>query len=133
MATLEGIEIPDDLQWTDEFLVWGMTQQAEVSVGGALLLEEWQQLAGRPITLQSGQDGTRYWGVVTRAIVEQLHALANAPRATAMTLVLADAREFAVRWRAEGFEAKPWKHIVPAEAGDYYTITLRLQEAPDPE
>jgi hypothetical protein len=36
-----------------------------------------------------------------------------------------------------GFEARPWKHIVPAEAADLYLITLRLQAVsaivtPDP-
>lgn len=131
-ASLAGIDLPESLQWADEFATWALASQKEVTLGGALLIEESEQLAGRPITLQSGQNGSQYWGMATRAQVELLHALANTKRDTAMLLELDDGRTFRVRWNSAGLEAKPWKHVWPADAADLYSITLRLLEAPDP-
>lgn len=128
---LNGIVLSDDLEWVDE-LTWGpVAQQVEVTAGGSLLVEESAQLKGRPITLQSGQDGSTYWGVATRATVEALRALANAASSSAMTLELADGRTFPVRWRhaAGGFEARPIRDAVLPQPSDFhYLITLRLFE-----
>lgn len=127
---LETIELSDSLEWPDEFLWSPVSQQVEVSSGGSLIVEESQQLAGRPITLQSGNSGSTFWGLATHATVVALRALADAARTDPMELELEDGRTFDVRWRhgANAFEARPVKHIVPAEAEDLYMITLRLFE-----
>lgn len=142
MSSLGGIALPDDLEWVDEFDWSPVGQQVEVSLGGSLIIEESAQLAGRPITLRSNQSGSNYWAVTTRATAEALQALANTPRtqSSPLALVLPDGRTTTVLFRgsaAERFSARPWKHIVPQQATDYYLIELRLQAVsaittPDP-
>jgi hypothetical protein len=131
VITLESIELPEDLEWLDEFGWNPVTQQVEVTTGGSLLIEEADQAAGRPVTLASGTTGNRYWGVVNRATVEALAALAAEARGQddPMTLVLADETEHQVMFRHGdlGFEARPWKHVVPVQTNTFYLITLRLQ------
>jgi hypothetical protein len=130
-ASLGGVALPDDLEWVDEFDWSPAAQQLEVSLAGALIIEESAQLTGRPITLRSGQEGSNYFAVATRATVEALQALVNTPRqqSTPMALELPDGRTTTVLFRgsgAERFSARPWKHIVPQQATDYYLIELRL-------
>jgi len=59
MSSLAGIPLPDDIEWPDENEWSPVTQQLEVSLSGAMLVEESMQLAGRPITLRSNQDGDK--------------------------------------------------------------------------
>jgi hypothetical protein len=131
MSSLGGVTLPDDMEWVDEFDWSPVAQQAEISLAGALVTEETAQLTGRPITLRSGQSGSNYWALATRADVEALQALVNTPRrqSTPLALVLPDGRTTTVLFRgsgAERFSARPWKHIVPAQATDLYLIELRL-------
>lgn len=131
--TLGSIELPADLRWADEFTWLPTAAQVEVASNGALWLEESAQLAGRPITLETGTDAAgRHWGVVPRSTVAALHALASVPRATALLLTLEDARTFDVHLRhgdgGSAIEARPLKHIAPHEAGDLYHLTLRLMQ-----
>jgi hypothetical protein len=130
-ANLAGVALPEDLEWADEFESSLVSQQLEISLAGALIIEESAQLTGRPITLRSGQEGSNYFAVATRATVEALQALVNTPRqqSTPMALELPDGRTTTVLFRgsgAERFSARPWKHIVPQQATDYYLIELRL-------
>ena len=129
--TLAGIELPGDLEWADEWTWSPVAQQVEVTLGGSVLLEESAPGAGRPITLRSGQQGSRYWGLVPLTTLTALQALANAPRDTPMLLVLPDEREFDVYFRHGdlAIDARPWRHVWPAEPTDYYLLTLRLQTA----
>lgn len=129
--TLDDIELPGDLEWVDEFTWSSTAAQTEVTLGGSLLVEESAQLAGRPITLRSGQSGNTLWGVVPRSTVLALQALADIPRDTPMTLTLPDAREFAVLFRHGelAVEARPQRHVWPPEPTDFYLLTLRLQVA----
>lgn len=50
-VVLAGIELPADLQWTDEFTAWRIGQQVRTSLSGALIVQESARQAGRPITL----------------------------------------------------------------------------------
>ena len=130
MTQLATIALPEDLEWADEFEWSPVRQQVDVLLTGALSVEESTQLAGRPITLRSVQEGSRYAALATRATVEDLRALAATARtqATPMALTLPDGRTTTVLWRHTelGFEARPWKHIVPQPADGLYLITLRL-------
>ena len=130
-ASLGGVALPDDLEWVDEFDRSPVSQQVEVSLAGALIVEESAQLTGAPITLRSGQSGSNYWALADRATVIALQALADTPRqqSTPMALELPDGRTTTVLFRgsgAERFSARPWKHIVPQPATDLYLIELRL-------
>ena len=129
--TLGDIDLSGDLEWADEF-GWSPTaQQAEVTLGGSLLIEESAQLAGRPITLRSGQAGQSYWGLADRATVLALQALADEPRDEPLQLTLPDEREFNVLFRHGDLavEARPLRHVWPPESSDLYLLTLRLQVA----
>lgn len=122
------ITLPEDLQWVDEFEWTPVGQVVTPTLTGALVIEEAAQLAGRPITLTSQQNGSQYVAVVTRATVEALRALSVIAGAQ-MTLTLGDGRAFTVRWRHEsgsGFTAQPWRHIVPAESSDLHTVNLKF-------
>lgn len=134
-TTLGSITLPNDLMWVDEFTWSPCGQQVDVSFNGALIIEESAQQAGRPMTLQGGQEqgarGPNYYGVATRAVVQSLYDLAAAPLETALTLTLEDEREFDVRFRYDQgapVEARAWKPIAEYGDEDFYTITLRLMQ-----
>ncbi len=54
--TLDGIELPDDLLWVDEFDWNPVAQDIERSLTGALMVQEQAKLYGRPITLTGGDE-----------------------------------------------------------------------------
>lgn len=130
-VTLGTIALPSDVAWTDEYQWLPTAAQVEVTTGGSLIIEESKQLAGRPITLESGQDRDgRYWAIINRATANLLYALAADVLDEPLELVLEDGRTFDVRFRhADGaFEAQPLVHIAPHVDGDKYSFTLRLMQ-----
>jgi len=134
--TLDGIELSDDLQWVDELLPWSILQSERATLAGTQVIERGELQSGRPITLQSQADGSKYGGVATRAVVRQLLDLHAAASPTPMVLVVPDevtgTRTFNVHWRhADGapIEVEPLVHRVPPDPADLYTLTLRLMTA----
>jgi len=133
-ASLAGIPLPEDLYWSDEFTAWKVGQVIRRSLTGALVVQEAAMQAGRPVTLQSTEEGAgRFVAPVTHAVLEALRAMEEVAGAPPMTLVLPVAgggtRSMQVRWRrtdGPAIEARPIKFQVPAEPGDLYLITLRL-------
>lgn len=130
---LAGIELPADLQWTDEFTAWRVGQSVKTSLTGARLVQESSLQAGRPITLQTQRDGTAWVGPVTLDVLRALQASEEQPRTAPLVLVMpahnGGDRQFSVAWRrtdGAGIEAEPIRFAVPALDGDYYSITLRL-------
>ena len=124
MITLAGIELPDDLDWEDEFGWEPVGQVITPTLSGAIVVEEAVQSEGRPITLRS--DGEAW---VRRSIVLELQALA-AVQSLRMQLHL-NGRIFTVIWRREsggGFEAKQLYRIADPDTQTPYEITLRLLE-----
>ncbi len=118
--TLNGITLPNQLLWLDEFDWLPVAHSSERSLTGKLLIEEAPLIKGRPITLEGD------WA--TRDIVEQLYALAGQP-GQSRTLDL-HGRTFTVMFRQseQPISAVPIKpHDVPGP-NDYYQITLRLTE-----
>jgi len=128
---LAGIDLPDDLQWTDEFTGHGVGQQITPTITGALVVEETTQSKGRPITLAGNGHA---W--VPRATVEALAALAATPVADGATLLLewTDGRTFDVvfdRSRGPGFSAREVRRLSAGiQGGDHpYIIELTLLTA----
>ena len=117
--TLDGIALPGDWTWADEWSYSPWPEEASQSISGALIVERGPAaLAGRPVTISAAADGA--W--LHRDTLAALRATLDAG---ALPLVLWDARELDVQWRlADG----------PIEATeivgtDYYQdITLRLRE-----
>lgn len=76
-ASSTTVTLPDALDWADEF-AWSPVEQTSVyTTTGALLIESALKQAGRPITLEGGEDRT--W--CTRALVVTLHGWAALPGA----------------------------------------------------
>ncbi|HHA2511093.1 hypothetical protein [Stenotrophomonas maltophilia] len=130
---LAGIELPADLQWTDEFTAWRVGQQVRNSLNGAMIVQESARQAGRPITLQTTRDGTAYVGVVALPIVRALQASESEARMSPLELVMpahnGGDRTFQVRWRrvdGPAIEVEPTRFAVPALDSDLFSITLRL-------
>lgn len=93
---LDGITLPDELKWVDEFKWNSVSQSTGYSVTGALFVQESEKQKGRPITLV----GTSELGWITRSVLDSL----KTKRDTAglqMTLTLADARTFNVMFIQE--------------------------------
>ena len=122
--SLNGISLPKDLDWQDEFDWTPVRQSSEVFLSGALVVEEAAQLKGRPITLYGGPNAC--W--VPRSTITALYALAQTPGAT-LTLDY-HGTTYAVMWRhgETPVEAKPVMRIMNPGATHKYTLTLRLME-----
>lgn len=123
---LDGITLPDTLQWVDEYDWSPIVQSSGYGVTGSLFIQEGTKLKGRTITLT----GTEEMGWVTRAIVNLL----NAKRIVAGwqgTLTLPDAREFTVSFR-NGENAIEVSPVVPHNqfaVSQYYRVrSIKLME-----
>ena len=122
--SLDGIDLPKDLEWQDEF-DWSPVSQAQViSMSGALIIEEDAQLKGRPITLYGGPNAC--W--VPRSKVEEIYALiGTANRVMSLNY---HGTIYPVSWRHNDkpLEAKPVQRVMNPGAAHKYSITLRLME-----
>jgi hypothetical protein len=94
--TLGSHTLPDGLRWEDEYDWSALVQRAGYLVTGALLVEQSERQAGRPITLVGG----RRWAWMRRAELQSLHSALTAPDAT-FTLTLHDGRQFTVMPRVD--------------------------------
>ncbi len=133
-VTLAGIALPDDLQWVDEFAGFGVGQNITPTLTGSLLVEEFGQTEGRPITLEAGGAS---W--MERQAVQQLEALVATPLGDDQTLafVWGDGRTFDVvfdRSRDNGFRAVELRRLAAEAQTDKHkyliTISLLIKEAP---
>ncbi|MFM2254183.1 MAG: hypothetical protein RJB68_2520 [Pseudomonadota bacterium] len=124
--TLDTVHLPRGLVWVDEFDWRPVESSAEYTLGGALVYESATRLAGRPITLQANDDAG--WLGMTRAVVQAVYALAQAPGAV-YVLTLADGRSFDVCFAPDSpFEARPVARPELPGADHPYVTTLRLIE-----
>ena len=131
--TLAGITLPGDLNWSDEFDSWKVGQVRKTSLTGAQIFHESALLAGRPITLETSQDGDAWVAPLRLDVLRQLQALEEDVAAGPFELVLpahnSGTRSFFVRFSRDGskaIEAKPLRFISPASDTDYFAVTLRL-------
>jgi hypothetical protein len=119
---LDGLSLPADLLWVDEF-DWTPTEQTETrTLTGALVFETAQKIAGRPITLA----GTRESGWATKAQVDAVFAkLSNT---TVMVLAMPNGATFNVKFRNKDkpIESKPIMDYRVMEVDDFYDLTIRL-------
>ena len=75
------VQLPQDLEWVDEFSWSPIQQNIETTLTGALVVQESKQLRGRPITLVGKEDMA--W--ITRAVGDQLSTMRNT---AALTMIL---------------------------------------------
>lgn len=131
--TLDGITLPGDLFWSNEFTAWKVGQSQRRSLTGALVVHESAVQVGRPITLETTSNGNTYVAAIALPVLQQLQALEAQTRTTPMTLVLpahnTGTRSFDVlfdRTSGKALEARPLLFASPYIDEDYFAITLRL-------
>lgn len=131
--TLAGIELPEDLYWSDEVSPWKVGQTITPTLTGAIVIQEAAMQIGRPVTLESQRIGSAFVACVTRETVDALLALEAQANPPSMDLVVprdgGGSDTYQVRWRRTGgpaIEADPISFKAPIAAGDLYTLTLRL-------
>lgn len=122
MATsLDGIELPDDLGWPDEYEWSPVKQGVSVAVDGTLLVEVAAQLAGRPMRLSGGQDA----GWVTRAVVNALLVKLYQP-GLEMSLSYRGDTYAVIFAQPDGVVAQPVIDYADPADDDLYVLTLKL-------
>lgn len=133
--TLAGITLPGDLFWSDENSSWKVGQARKTSLTGAPIFHVGTLQSGRPITLETTQEGDNWVAWVRRDALRALQALEENPDDEPYVLVLpADdtgTREFSVVFRRDegpAIEARPIRFISPTVDADVYAITLRLSQ-----
>lgn len=133
--TIGSVTLVSDLKWIDEFGQGSdlVGQIETVSSTGALIIQASAQQAGRLMTLQTVSSGPgfgsqQYAGVLTRAQVTALKALADVPGAT-YAVVLNDGRTFNAMFRRANTAAVVADPIIfydPLTDTDWYSVTINL-------
>ncbi len=127
-TTLQVLQLPNDLLWTDE-LSWSPVVAANSNtLTGALVIEYGTRQAGRPITLQAPDDMA--W--TQRSTVQTLQNWA-ALAGRVFTLALeypTDTRSFSVVFRHDGapVTAKPVLGVPTHSAGDWFNVALQFTQ-----
>jgi len=121
---LDGITLPGDLVWEDEFQWVPVARSAEYTLTGSLVIEESIKQAGRPITLVAKSEFLGHiW--LYRATVKALYAKASEV-GKVMNLTLSDGRTFSVRFKENGVTADSVYHIGDHLDGDRYYLKIQL-------
>jgi hypothetical protein len=122
--TLDAVQLPGDLIWTDELNWVSVKAQQDYSLSGGLIIQESIVTAGRPITLESTEDSA--W--VTRSALQAIIAKAQTLNGPNMVLTLGDGRVFSVRFdrSSDLLKATAVQPGKLSAATDYYKITLKL-------
>ena len=119
------IELPPDMFWPDE--IWSGIEAGsdDYSLNGSLHIDPFVKQAGRPITLQGGEN----FGWVTWQTVLDLVDWAKDP-GKEMTITI-DSTSYTVRFdysKGDPVKATPIFMLNPPRPDDLYYITLRLIE-----
>jgi len=132
VITLHNIELPGEMVWQNE-MEWAPVGQVQTySVDGTLIIEENGASGGRPITLESidqGGNPRKLIAPLTRLQVIQLKALEASFATGPWLLTLDDEREFTVRFsHANGpaVTATPVKRYANYIDADYYIAQIRM-------
>lgn len=118
------ITFPGGIRWNEEFTWSAVTQAAERTIGGALVLDNQTKTGGCPMTLQS-VDADSGWA--TKASIDQLRTWAQTP-GLELDLVW-NGVTYPVTMRHYDPPALEVEPVVPfddPDSTDFYTLTLRL-------
>lgn len=123
MISLDDVELPNGLQWENEFGWSQIEQSSEYSLDGALHIQQGVKQAGREIKLHGGGGGA--W--ITREKLLELYALANVADKV-MTLTLWG-RTFNVMFKQpDSIEAEEIMRVADPDNERFYSITVNLFE-----
>ncbi len=124
---LADIELPDNFHWSDEPKWTPTLRETTTTLTGAAIVDVWQRLTGRPITLSG------LW--LPRATFQALQALEADPASEPMTLTFPGGEQHTVLWRQESGESAVHGEPAFSNAPHVYTpdsiyiVEIRLQEA----
>lgn len=114
-----------DLYWTDELDYTPVRQTADRSITGALVVDVYTEISGRPITIEPEDDNSAW---MTRATVDQLRTWAAEPGKVLVLTLRGLARTVMFRHQDGAIEARPVVHFSDTQSADMYRVTLRLME-----
>lgn len=123
MISLGGIQLPEETIWVDRFNSTQVSQTRKRSLAGRQIITALQLIAGRPITLQSGEA----FGWMTKTTLDQISTLADQVGAT-YTLIFG-VETFTVAFRHDDPPAFEFVSFVPRtthESTDYFVGTIKL-------
>lgn len=83
MITLDGIELPTGLLWSDEFASTRVTQTVRRTLDGSVVVFYGEMRAGLPITLESEPDAGIRWTDRRRRPIRSASRLLTTPCSTA--------------------------------------------------
>ena len=123
MIVLDGLVLPADLLWSDEFTAGAVAQSTQRALDGSLVVFYGPRQAGQAITLASAPEA----GWLTRAQVEAVAQRAASPGGR-FTLQLRGAlwTVLFAHHTPPAFEATPLIPVARPQAGDFYLATLKL-------
>jgi len=119
---LDSITLPTDLIWIDEYAYSPVKQSINTAVNGGLIIEAAAALAGRPITLQGGDD----YAWASKATLELLR-LKQATPGLVMSLGLLGVT-YSVIFAQPGITAKQVIDYSNPASEDWYAVTLKFIE-----
>ena len=123
MIVLDGIPLPVDLLWSDEWAASTVAQTVRRTLDGGLVVFYGELRAGLPITLESQPDA----GWLTRTQVESIALRAASPGGLYTLNLRGQTWQVMFRHQdAPAFEARPLVSVANPQAGDFYLATLKL-------
>lgn len=118
------VTLPDDILWSDEFAWHPVEQRVDQTITGALIVQAATRQAGRPITLQSGQN----FAWLTRAQLDTLKTWAAVAGKTLTLNIRGVARSVMFRHNDGAIEAEMVMYHAAPTASDYYVCVVRFLE-----
>lgn len=122
--TLDAIDLPEDLIWSDEYGWSPVVQNIKKSLSGALIIQEAKQLQGQLFTLTGGSDSA--W--VTKSDLDALQVKVDTAD---LTMVLTyHGTQYNVMFNRSGnsspVEARPIYDVSDPQADHIYSIVIKL-------
>lgn len=120
-----SLDLPDSLSWPDEFTWSQVSQSAEYTTTGALVLDAWAKQSGRPITLE----GSETYAWCERGALLMLRAWAAQPGLQMTLSGLRDvSRQVVFNHEAGPLSAAPVVDYSDPIDTDPYAITIKFLE-----
>lgn len=120
------LTLDPDLHWTDEFAWSSVQQSTERSIGGALIIDVAQKIAGRPITLAPPADNAAW---MPRATLAQLQAWEAQPELVLTLNLRGTAFQVVFNRENDPIQSSPVDFVAdpePGGFGDWYLCTLKF-------
>ena len=120
------VELPDAMNWSNEYSWSPVEQSAEYSTSGAILIDVALKLAGRPIILEGDQDCT--W--CTRELCDTLQSWVVLPGIELTLVIRGISHKVIFDHQAGGLRGFPviFYEDSSIESDDWYVPTLKFLE-----